>query len=365
MQAVRCDDFGESTVVDVPRPEPGDDEVLIEVARVQLSVTECQIYRGHEIGGHAAVKEAMDSGDGLVFGHEFCGTVVESGPSVDGLSVGDRVYAPAKIACDSCAYCEAGYRQLCADKETIGMGRPGALAEYVALPAEPLAPLPDAVSDAEGAAMQPLASALMCVEDAGISTGDEVAVVGCGVMGYQCGQLALEEGASRVVAVDVDPAKLDHAADRGMEPVDARETDPVAAVESATGGVGADVVFEAVGGEQRHATAGDEPLAQSFSMVRPGGTVGQVGIVVDELTLDPRTLRKKSVTWVNPRFGAWQLGPNAHTGTLAPRLVADGRVTIEEFLTHELDGLGSFEEAVEVTADKPAHGALGPAQILV
>lgn len=365
MQAVRCEDLGESTVVDVPRPEPDDEEVLIEVARVQLSVTECQIYRGREIGGYAAVRESIEAGDGLVFGHEFCGTVVEAGPSVEGLDVGDRVYAPAKIACDACAYCEAGYRQLCADKETIGMGRPGALAEYVALPAEPLARLPDAVSDAEGAAMQPLASALMCVEDAGISTGDEVAVVGCGVMGYQCGQLALEEGASRVVAVDVDPTKLEHAADRGMEPVDARETDPVRAVEATTGGIGADVVFEAVGGEQSHATAGGEPLAQAFSMVRSGGTVGQVGIIVDELPLDPRTLRRKSVTWVNPRFGAWQLGPNTHTGTLAPRLVADGRVSIEEFLTHELHGLDSFEEAVDITADKPAHGALGPAQIVL
>lgn len=365
MKAVRCEDFGESTVVDVPRPEPEDDEVLIEVARVQLSVTECQIYRGHEIASYAAVKRTMEDGDGLVFGHEFCGTVVEAGPTVDGFEVGDRVYAPAKIACGECAYCEAGYRQLCGDKETIGMGRPGALAEYVALPAEPLARLPDAVSDAEGAAMQPLASALMCVEDAGISTGDQVAVVGCGVMGYQCGQLALDQGASNVVAVDVDPAKLEHAADRGMEPVDAREADPVAAVESATGGIGADVVIEAVGGEQSHATAGGGPLAQAFSMVRSGGTVGQVGILVDELPIDPRTLRKKSVTWVNPRFGAWQLGPNTHTGTLAPKLVADGRVSISEFLTHELDGLESFEEAVDITADKPDYDALGPAQIVV
>ena len=150
-----------------------------------------------------------------------------------------------------------------------------------------------------------------------------------------------------------------------MVPVDARTEDVAERVQEAIGGIGADVVFEAVGGEQSHATAGDEPLAQAFSMVRSGGTVGQVGIVVDEFTLDPRALRKKCVTWVNPRFGAWQLGPNTHTGTLAPRLVAEGRVSIAEFLTHELDGLGSFEEAVDITADKPAYDALGPAQIVV
>lgn len=365
MQAVRCRALGDAVVEDVPRPVPDAGEVLVEIARVQLSVTECQIYRGYELSNSKAVRARIDRGEGRVFGHEFCGTVVEVGSAVERFEADDRVYAPAKITCSECAYCTAGYRGLCANKETIGMKRPGALAEYVALPANPLRRLPGTVSDAEGTAMQPLASALLCVEDSEIETGDVVAVVGCGVMGYQCAQLALDSGAGRVIVVDVDAEKLKYAATQGMEVIDATEIDPVTTVVEATGGIGADVVFEAVGGEQTHATSGTDPLAQAIGMVRSGGIVCQVGLIVDEVTLDPRTMRSKSVDWVNPRFGAWSLGPNADSGVLAPELVAADRVSIEEYVTHELDGLDAFEEAVEITSDKSEYGALGPAQIVI
>lgn len=77
-------------------------------------------------------------------------------------------------------------------KETVGIDRPGALAEYVSVSASILRTLPPETSDAEGTAMQPLASAIRCVGDARIATGD-VVVLGCGVMRSQCGQLTLEQ----------------------------------------------------------------------------------------------------------------------------------------------------------------------------
>lgn len=364
MQAVVCTDFGASEVRDVPRPTPGSEEVLIRVDRVQLSVTECQMYQGEPLASIELIRDRIQNGDGRVFGHEFCGTVAETGEGVTAFAPGDRVYAPAKIACHACAYCEAGYTQQCTDKETIGTNRPGALAEYLCLPAEPLAHLPDRVTDAEGAAMQPLASAVLCVHDAGITTGDVVAVIGCGVMGYQCAQLAGHQGAREVIAVDVVPEKLEIAADNGITPVNPRETDPVDVVHDLTDGIGADVVFPAVGGRQDHLTHGT-PMAQAFDLVRAAGTVLQVGLLIGEAGIEPRALRKKSVRWVNPRFGVTSTGPNTDTGVLAPRLVADGRVSIEEYITHELIGLDSFEEAVAITLEKEDSGALGPPQIVV
>lgn len=365
MKAVVCTDFNESSVEEVPRPDPDPGEVLIEVDRVQLSVTECQMYRGHDLGDVDRVHEIMTEGDGRVFGHEFCGRVAERGEGVSAFEVGDRVYAPAKISCGECAYCEAGYTQQCKDKETIGMGRPGALAEYVALPTEPLWDLPDAVPDAEGAAMQPLASAVLCVHDAEISTGDVVVVVGCGVMGYQAAQLALVEGAREVYAVDVDPKKLEIARERGLTPINARETDPIEEVKRRTDGVGADVVVEAVGGDQSTAVEGTEPLAQCIQMARSDGTLLQVGLLIGEMDIAPGDLRGKSIDWVHPRFGVASTGPNTDTGELAPSLVADGRVTVDEYITHELNGLQSFEEAVEITLNKEAHEALGPPQMVL
>lgn len=183
MDAVVCTEFGESDVREVPRTDPARGEVLIAVDRVQLSVTECKLFWGHETAHYESVRDRISSGDGRVFGHEFCGRVVDLGNGVDEFEIGDRVYAPGKTPCFDCPHCDRGYTHLCSEKASIGYDLPGALAEFVSLPTAPLAKLPEAVSDEEGAAMQPLASALLCTIDAGIEPGDTVAVVGTGIMG--------------------------------------------------------------------------------------------------------------------------------------------------------------------------------------
>ena len=365
MDAVVCTDFGESEVRDVPRPDPIDDEVLIEVERVQLSVTECSLYRGADVIHAESIGERIESGDGRLFGHEFCGEVVELGPDTERFSVGDRVYAPGRIPCHDCAYCRAGYHHFCKDKVSIGYDTPGALAEYLALPEWPLARLSEDVTPASGAAMQPLHNSLIAVRDAGVDTGDVVAVLGTGVMGYQCGQFALQHGAGAVHAIDVVPEKLEHAGERGMVPVDAGETDPVQAVVEATDGIGADVVFECVGGPHEHGTDGSDPLAQAFGMARSGGSVVQIGHIAGDLTVTPRAIRSKAVDWLNPTTAMYDVGPNANSGEVAARMVADGRVSIEEYVTHVFDDLADFDRLVDVTLDKPTYGALGPAQIAV
>lgn len=365
MEAVVCSDFGKWSVQDVPRPEPSSEEALIAVRRVQLSVTECQRFYGEEISGREKIRKQMQEGDGRVFGHEFSGEIIETGEDVDHLEVGDVVYAPAKIACGECPYCDKGYRQLCDDLTTVGNGRPGALAEYLSVPAEILRSVPDSVSFAEAAALQPLASAILCVHDAQIQTDDSVAVLGTGVMGAHVGQLSLIEGAGEVYAIDVVSKKLDFAGERGMIPIDASEVDPVAAVDKATDGIGADVVFPSVGGDQSHLTSGDDPVAQAYELTRTGGNLVQVGILQGEMTLSPRDMRGKEISWINPRHGVRSFGPNSDTGDLAGRLVADGRVDIDRYIDQELEGLGSFEKAVEMTTNKPEYDALGPAQIVV
>lgn len=151
--------------------------------------------------------------------------------------------------------------------------------------------------------MQPLASAVLCALDAGIAPGDTVAVMGTGVMGYQCGQLALAQGAGDAYAVDLCPEVLELAADRGMIPVNTPEDDPEAIVERGTNGIGADIVFESVGGEQENATTGDDPLAQAHRIARHDGNIVQVGHIKGDVTLKPRITRSKSLSWINPTRG--------------------------------------------------------------
>lgn len=365
MHAVYCHDFGESTVETADRPETGAGEVLLEVHRVQLSVTECALYRGSEIAHYESIRDRLDEGPARLFGHEFCATVVDRGTGITDLDIGDRVYAPGKIPCRECHYCESGYELYCPSKTYIGYDIPGALAEYVSLPAAALGTVPDVLSDREVAALQPLASSVLCVSRSPLRAGDVVAVFGTGVMGYQCAQLALAHGAARVLAVDVDERKLELAGERGLEPIDATTTDPVEAVRDATDGVGADVVFEAVGGDQSNATTGTDPIAQAMAAVRTGGSVVQVGYIIGDVQLSARALRSKSITWHHPVTGVASIGPGRDTGQLAAELVASGRVSIEEYVTHELSGLEEFETAVEITANKDEFDARGPAQLVL
>lgn len=365
MQAVLFQDFNDASVGEMPRPDPRDNEVLIRVHRVQLSVTECKLYRGERIAHYEQIRRRLENPPTCMLGHEFMGEVTETGAAVEAISPGDRVYAPGKIACAECPYCRAGMANYCDNKTQIGYDIPGGLAEYVTLPAAPVRTLPDTVSDAEGAAMQPLASAVATVGAAGINAGGVVAVVGCGVMGYQCAQLAKHEGARRIFAIDIDPTKLEFAEERGLVSINATEESASEVIDEQTGGIGADIVFEAVGGNQTNGTEGNDPLAQAIRISRRGGRVVQVGHIIDQIAITPRAVQSKQVDWISPPPGVFHFGPTIDTGDLATELVAEGLVVIDDFITHELDGLDSFERMVEITLDKPAFDALGPAQLIL
>lgn len=363
MDAIVCHDFGQSSVQDVPKPTAGPDELLIEVQRVQLSVTECNLYQGNEITHYEAIHDRLAEGDARLFGHEFCGIVRGLGNNVQEFKKGDRVYAPGKISCNECRQCQTGFELYCPNKTYIGYDTPGALAEYAALPTEALCKVPEAVSNAETAALQPLASAYLCVEEADIAAGDVIAVFGTGVMGYQCAQLALLNGAEHVIVVDVDETKLDIARDRGLNAVNTATTDPVKKIKALTNGIGVDIAFEAVGGNQSNITDGTDPIAQAFDAVRPGGCIVQVGYMIGDVSLTPRQLRSKSVDWINPVSGVTALTPNTTTGEYVASLVAGGRISIDEYVTHERPGLGAFEEAIKITLQKQQYDALGPVQM--
>ncbi|WP_418280341.1 zinc-dependent alcohol dehydrogenase [Halorubrum sp. DTA98] len=365
MKAVQFTDFQESEIVEIEREDPGPSEVEIKIDRVQLSVTECDLIMGVQKKHYEQVKHRIESGDSRLFGHEFCGHITEIGTGVTDFEVGDRVYAPGKISCGECVYCDRQYPELCKSKQGIGYERPGALAEYLLLPTEPLAKLPDDVSDAAGAAMQPLASTILCVDDSGLSSGDVAVIYGAGVMGLQCGQIAMLKGAKDVFAVDIDERKLDLAASMGMDPIDGTEGSVSERIKTRTDGIGADVVFECVGGPQESATDERSPLGSAFQSVREGGTIVQVGHIAGDVSLTPREYGSKMVSWVNPQKGVISLGPNSDNGRFAPELVADGRVSIEEFTTHELHGLEKLDELVDITLNKPEHDALGPAQLIL
>lgn len=260
--------------------DPGPGEVLIAPSMAAICGTDASEY-AH--GPHMIPLHTRHPGSGhvgpLVLGHEFVGRVEAVGEGVDGVAVGDRVVSGAGVSCGECAWCRAGRTNLCASYYTLGLSAPGGLAEQVISPASICVAVPDSVAD-EGAAMaQPLAVAIHALDRGGVGPGQTVAVLGIGgIGGFLIGAASTRE-LHRLIAVDVDPAKLALAETLGADDaIDARDTDVAAAIREATAGEGADVVIEASG----------VPANPSIAVhaTRRGGRVVIVGLQADPPPVD-------------------------------------------------------------------------------
>jgi (R,R)-butanediol dehydrogenase / meso-butanediol dehydrogenase / diacetyl reductase len=260
--------------------DPGPGEVLIAPSMAAICGTDASEF-AH--GPHMIPLHTRHPGSGhvgpLVIGHEFVGRALAVGEGVESVAVGDRVVSGAGVSCGECAWCRAGRTNLCASYYTLGLSAPGGLAEQVMSPASICVAVPDAVAD-EGAAMaQPLAVAIHALDRGGVGPGQTVAVLGIGgIGGFLIGAGSTRE-LRRLIAVDVDPAKLALAEALGADDaIDARDTDVAAAIGEATAGEGADVVIEASG----------VPANPSIAIhaTRRGGRVVIVGLQADPPPVD-------------------------------------------------------------------------------
>jgi propanol-preferring alcohol dehydrogenase len=240
-------------VRDVPIPEPGEGQVLIRMETCGLCHTDI-----HAAQGDWPVKPTPP----FVPGHEGVGIVEKLGPAVHHRRIGDRVAIPwLGRACGECRYCISGWETLCEKQQNSGYSVDGAFAEYAVADARYVVPVPDAVSSMDAA---PLTCAgvttYKAAKVARIMPTERVAVFGIGGLGHLAVQYARILGGS-VIAVDVEKAKLDLAIELGADHVvNARETDPVAAI-------------QALGGADVAIALAVAPAAfeQAFNSLRRGG----------------------------------------------------------------------------------------------
>ena len=218
-------------------PDLPPDEILIKVAQAGICGSELGGYLGHN-----ALRVPP-----LVMGHEFSGEVVAVGADVDTLSTGQNVTVFPFTACGVCAYCAQGLDQLCVSRKLLGAHRPGAFAEYVAVPAAQAYALPPEMPLRLGALTEPVACGVRIGELAGEVEGETVLVVGAGPIGLLGLQALKLRGAARVFIADLDPARLEIGAALGGEALNPRECDVVKVVREATGGLGVAVAVDAVG----------------------------------------------------------------------------------------------------------------------
>jgi len=167
-------------VEDIPAPVAGPGEAVIDVERVGLCGTDTEFFTGEMAylqHGHATYPMRL--------GHEWCGTVRAVGPGTDPAWAGQRVMGDTMLGCGACRRCQRGHQHVCAQRTEVGVrgGRPGALAEQVAVPASSLHVLPAGIGKTVGALVEPGANALRAARAARARPGERILVMGPGAIG--------------------------------------------------------------------------------------------------------------------------------------------------------------------------------------
>ncbi len=273
MKALVLTAYRKLEIRDVPKPEPGPRDI-------RVAVRACGIC-GSDVHGY-------DGSSGrrippLVMGHEAAGFVDAVGPEVKGFKPGDRVTFDSTIHCGECVYCRAGNVNLCDRRRVVGVSpgeyrQDGAFAEAVVVPERIVCRVPDPVSFEHAAMVEPLSVAVHAVKRAKPAAGEAALVVGCGMIGLLTLQTAKAAGCAQVIAVDLEPGRLEQARRLGADVTIRASEDVHAKIAELTGGRGVDVAFEAVGAAA--------PIATAVCGLKKGGTLVLIGNVTPKVEVD-------------------------------------------------------------------------------
>lgn len=276
-------------VMDVDEPLQGDDEVIVEVAAAGIC--------GSEL--HGISKPGFRTPP-LVMGHEFAGLTPD----------GKRVTVNPIVACGTCDLCVVGLTQVCRDRAIVGIHRPGAFAERVAVPKALLHELPDDMPWERAAMIEPLANGVHAWALAGRPAGARVGVIGAGTIGLVAYLVAKAGGAAETVVVDLSDERLSTARDLGAATATALEGE-------------FDVVIDAVGVAATHQA--------SVERLRPGGTAVWIGLMGTEPAFNTADFirQEKSVlgsfAYTDQEFGeAVELARTVELGWVHSFPLADG-----------------------------------------
>ncbi|MDO8383849.1 MAG: 2,3-butanediol dehydrogenase [Microbacterium sp.] len=225
-------------IEEVPDPTPASGEVVIQVERTGICGTDLHEYTS---GPLFAIPQT-------ILGHEYSGTVVDMARDVTGFRVGDRVAGVGVTGCGVCYYCRHGLTGICDSPTFIGLRRPGALAPLASMPASALFVVPDELSLAEAALVEPLGVAFHAVRRSRLAPGETVYVAGAGPIGLGVIQTARAAGASEIIVSEVSSRRRAAATELGATRViDPTIEDTLEITRSLTFGRGADVGFDTAG----------------------------------------------------------------------------------------------------------------------
>jgi threonine 3-dehydrogenase len=256
---------------DVPDPEIGVNDVLIRVRKTGICGTDLHIY-GWDAWAQKTIPVPM------VVGHEFVGEVAAVGSNVSDFQIGDLVSGEGHVVCGRCRNCMAGRRHLCAHSIGLGVQRPGAFAEYVALPMTNIWHHWPGIDEDVASIFDPFGNAVHTALSFP-ALGEDVLVTGAGPIGCMAAAVARHAGARHVVVTDLNPYRLELARRMGATlAVDPRDGD-LADVQRELGMTeGFDIGLEMSGNA--------DALRSMIANMAHGGRIAVLGIPATEITLD-------------------------------------------------------------------------------
>lgn len=290
-------------VVDMPMPKPGYGEILVNIKATGICYTDISILT-NKYKGRRPVPIP------LIMGHEGAGIVAELGDGVKNLAVGNRVSLEAVYGCEKCVQCKDGFKNMCSDWEHTGITRHGTFAEYMVIPYPLAHRIPDTMSFAQAAFMEPLSLVVRSFEHVKPMLGDSAAIIGPGSLGIFHLQALKAAGVSPIIIIglDQDKKRFEIAKQLGADHiVNASRVDPKEAVRRLTEGLGADIVVETASSNK--ATSLSIELAAPRGRVLlfglyPEATINPVQLlrsglsVYGDVALVPRQFRR-AINWVN------------------------------------------------------------------
>lgn len=318
MKSVRLHGTGDLQIHEEPAPMAGAGEKLVRVKAVGVCGSDLHWF------GEGSIGDAQLEHP-LVLGHEFAGVTED----------GQRVAIDPAIPCGHCEFCERGHPNLCVNLIFAGHGKhDGALREWMAWDTKSLFPIPDSLSDDDGAMLEPLGVAIHTVDLGKLKAGMTVGVFGCGPIGLLILQVTKLSGAANIIATDKLAHRVQAAQALGATHAFlAEDGQELSEIRVATNGRGVDVAFEAAGTQ--------DAVDMSFAAVAPGGKVVLAGIPDDDKTsFSASTARRKGLTIKLVRR-------MKHTYPRAIELVSKGLVDVRSIVTHRFP-LEQFAEAFRV-----------------
>lgn len=255
----------------VPVPEPLANDVLIKIRKTAICGTDIHIYKWDEWARKTIPVP-------LVTGHEFVGEIAQNGSAANRYARGMRVSGEGHVVCGQCRNCRAGRGQLCRNTIGVGVNRPGAFAEYIAIPESNVVPIPDDIEDEIAAIFDPFGNAVHtalsfpCV-------GEDVLVTGAGPIGIMGALVARRSGARKVVITDINPYRLALAEKAGVEIVVDANRESLGSVMARIGmREGFDIGLEMSGAASA--------FRDMISVMNNGGKVAILGIPPSDFSID-------------------------------------------------------------------------------